>query len=56
MRFVENLCCLQIKLLQRIYKESSKHQVRQRAHYVDESGFCLIPYVPYAWQEKGGHS
>ena len=21
--------------------------------YVDESGFCLIPYVPYAWQEQG---
>lgn len=20
--------------------------------YVDESGFCLIPYIPYAWQEK----
>jgi transposase len=21
--------------------------------YMDESGFCLTPYVPYAWQEKG---
>jgi transposase len=21
--------------------------------YVDETGFCLKPYVPYAWQEKG---
>jgi transposase len=21
--------------------------------YVDETGFCLEPYVPYAWQEKG---
>ena len=21
--------------------------------YMDESGFCLVPYVPYAWQEKG---
>ncbi len=21
--------------------------------YFDESGFCLTPYVPYAWQEKG---
>ena len=20
--------------------------------YFDESGFCLVPYVPYAWQEK----
>lgn len=22
-------------------------------YYYDESGFCLSPYVPYAWQEKG---
>ncbi len=22
-------------------------------YYLDESGFCLTPYVPYAWQEKG---
>jgi len=21
--------------------------------YFDESGFCLVPYRPYAWQEKG---
>ena len=21
--------------------------------YFDESGFCLTPYVPYAWQENG---
>jgi transposase len=21
--------------------------------YCDVSGFCLVPYVPYAWQEKG---
>src|SRR5712691_6536596 len=21
--------------------------------YFDESGFCLVPYIPYAWQEKG---
>ena len=21
-------------------------------YYFDESGFCLIPYVPYAWQER----
>ena len=20
--------------------------------YLDESGFCLTPYIPYAWQEK----
>src|SRR5215469_17024845 len=22
-------------------------------YYFDESGFCLTPYLPYAWQEKG---
>lgn len=21
--------------------------------YLDESGFCLVPYIPYAWQERG---
>lgn len=21
--------------------------------YFDESGFCLVPYIPYAWQEQG---
>jgi transposase len=21
--------------------------------YFDESGFCLVPYIPYAWQERG---
>ena len=21
--------------------------------YFDESGFCFVPYIPYAWQEKG---
>ncbi len=21
--------------------------------YMDESGFCLVPYLPYAWQEQG---
>ncbi len=21
--------------------------------YFDESGFCLVPYIPYAWQEHG---
>jgi hypothetical protein len=20
--------------------------------YYDESGFCLVPYIPYAWQEQ----
>jgi transposase len=41
-------------------KEAELAELRQQAergeidlYYVDESGFCLIPYVPYAWQEKG---
>lgn len=21
--------------------------------YFDESGFCLVPYIPYAWQAAG---
>ena len=21
--------------------------------YFDESGFCFVPSIPYAWQEKG---
>jgi transposase len=34
MRFIENLCWLQIRLLQRIHKKSKKHHVRQRAHCI----------------------
>ena len=36
--------------------EELKQQAERREidlYYVDESGFCLVPYVPYAWQEKG---
>jgi transposase len=29
------------------------HQDEIDLRYVDESGFCLVPYVPYAWQQKG---
>ena len=34
MRFVDNLCWLQIKLLHRIHKESKRHHVRQRAQCI----------------------
>jgi transposase len=34
MVFIENLCLPQIKFLQRIFKESKKHHVRQRAHCI----------------------
>ncbi len=26
--------------------------MKLKERYVDESGFCLIPYIPYAWQER----
>lgn len=34
MRFIKDLCFPQIKLLQRIHKESKKHYVRKRAHCI----------------------
>lgn len=36
--------------------EELKRQAEQGdidLRYFDESGFCLVPYVPYAWQEQG---
>lgn len=37
--------------LERLIQQAELGEIDLR--YVDESGFCLIPYVPYAWQEKG---
>jgi len=41
-------------------KKEALHDLQQQAsqgeldlYYFDESGFCLTPYLPYAWQEKG---
>jgi transposase len=41
-------------------KQEALHDLQQQAsqgtldlYYFDESGFCLTPYLPYAWQEKG---
>lgn len=45
MRFIENLCWLQIKFLQRLYKESKKHYVRQRSHCI------LLSYQGYGVTE-----
>ena len=44
MRFIENLCQPQIKLLHRIHKESKKHHVRQRARciFLSYQGFEVI--------------
>jgi len=41
MRFIENLCWLEIRFLQRIHKESKRHYVRQRAHCI------LLSYQKY---------
>jgi len=41
-------------------KKQALHDLQHQAsqgildlYYFDESGFCLTPYLPYAWQEKG---
>jgi transposase len=41
-------------------KQKELHEFRHQheqgeidLRYVDQSGFCLFPYLPYAWQEKG---
>ncbi len=39
-----------VKELEELEKQESKGKIEIR--YVDESGFCLIPYIPYAWQEN----
>lgn len=40
-------------------KKQALHDIQQQAsqgeldlYYFDESGCCLTPYLPYAWQEK----
>lgn len=45
MRFVEDLCWLQIRLLNRIHKASKRHHVRQRAHCI------LLSYQGYQVNE-----
>ena len=39
------------KILKVLQKLSDQGSIDLR--YLDETGFCLTPYVPYAWQEKG---
>jgi transposase len=38
-----------VEALEELKKREEKGEIEIR--YVDESGFCLIPYIPYAWQE-----
>ena len=33
--------------------EAQHQQGSLDVRYVDQTGFCLYPYLPYAWQEKG---
>jgi transposase len=39
-----------IKELEKLIQLEKVGEIEIR--YVDETGFCLIPYLPYAWQEK----
>lgn len=40
------------KKVQELEKLKEKERIGEiEIRYVDESGFCLIPYIPYAWQE-----
>ena len=39
-----------IQELEKLKEQERKGEIEIR--YVDESGFCLIPYIPYAWQER----
>ena len=39
-----------IKELKKLKEKECIGEIEIR--YVDESGFCLIPYIPYAWQES----
>ena len=38
-----------VEELEQLKKQEEQGEIEIR--YVDESGFCLIPYIPYAWQE-----
>ena len=37
--------------LEKLKRQAEQGDIDLR--YFDESGFCLVPYVPYAWQEHG---
>ncbi len=41
---------MKVQELEELKKQEERGEIEIR--YVDESGFCLIPYVPYAWQES----
>ena len=39
-----------VEELEELKRKEEKGNIEIR--YVDESGFCLTPYIPYAWQDK----
>jgi len=39
------------KELEKLKEQAERGEID--LYFFDESGFCLVPYVPYAWQEKG---
>ena len=39
-----------IKEIEELRKRESRGEIEIR--YVDETGFCLTPYIPYCWQEN----
>ena len=38
-----------VEKLEQLKRQEEKGEIEIR--YLDESGFCLIPYIPDAWQE-----
>jgi transposase len=42
---------IKLEKLESLKKQEERGEIDLR--YLDESGFCLTPYLPYGWQEKG---
>ncbi len=47
---IPELYAQKIQELEQLKAQESRGEIEIR--YVDESGFCLTPYIPYAWQES----
>lgn len=47
---VPNFYAKKVKELEKLKEYEARGEIEIR--YVDESGFCLIPYIPYAWQDR----
>ncbi|MBD2045344.1 IS630 family transposase [Coleofasciculus sp. FACHB-64] len=42
---------IKLEKLESLKEQEKRQEIDLR--YLDESGFCLTPYLPYGWQEKG---